>query len=345
MDNRFLLSDNLGEVDSYFLDEYYENRRRRAVRRSSIVKYSGMVAAVAVVITLSLTVMLSTFRASPTSDPADTLNVTLDNTENESVGGESSVPETDNNKFNKEEHTKPNYNDYTVIYAEEKDDSLGDIVEDEVYIEPPKSGEVRFSGELYDIIKSDELYENTLLAVEMSLHMEFVESEEYKQIKAEAQRKSDMMWERYNNEFLPHIKTHLHTQGTMDWNCDECLRLHKLHETDESDIDNMNREADIILETDHEAHVQKVKERAEVYKASLGLEFKNVKVIWSDDPQKVDEFTTVWDVRFAYLTKEQIASFDASDDIGVELKLIPRWMDAGEDVIYRSQDFYPVTIE
>ena len=259
MDNRFLLSDKLGEIDSYFLDEYYENRRRRTVRRSSIVKYSGMVAVVAVVITLSLILMLPIFRTSWTSNPADTLNVTLDNTENESVRGESSVPEKDNNKFNKEEHTKPNYNDYTVIYAEEKDDVLDDIVEDEVYTEPPKAGEVRFSGGLYDIIKSDELYENTLFAVEMTFNYEFDVSDEY------------------------------------------------------------------IL--------------------SLGLDFKNVKVIWSDDPEKVDESTSVWDVLFTYLTKEQLVSFKAPEDIGVELKLIPRWMDTGEDVIYRSQDFYPVTIE
>lgn len=259
MDNRFLLSDELGEIDSKFLDEYYENRRRRAVRRNSIVKYAGIVASVTVVITLSLILMLPMFRTSPTSNPADTLNVTLDNTENESVGGESSVPETDNNKFNKEEHTKPNYNDYTVIYAEEKDDSLGYTVEDEVYIEPPKPGEVRFSGELYDIVKSDGLYENTLFAIEMAFNSEFDVSDEYI--------------------------------------------------------------------------------------SSLGLELKNVKVIWNDDPEMVDEFTTVWDVRFTYLTKEQLVSFDAPDDIGVELKLIPRWMDTGEDVIYRSQDFYPITIE
>ena len=97
MNNRFLLSDELGEIDSKFLDEYYENRRRRAVRRNSIVKYAGIVASVAVVITLSLILMLPMFRPSPTSNPADTLNATLDNTENESVGGESSVPETDNN--------------------------------------------------------------------------------------------------------------------------------------------------------------------------------------------------------------------------------------------------------
>lgn len=332
MNNKNILTDKLGEIDSKFLDEYHDRRSRRGVRRKNVMKYCSIAASVMIVITISLATMLPMFRNTPAGNPVDTSNGVVDN--------------ADSNKDNPiNDNNKPDYSDYTVIYANDKDYSSGDNVEvEDVYI-PPKSGEVRFRGQLYEIIESDDVYENKLFAVQMSFHMEFEESEEYKQMIAYAQSRSDKMWERYNNEFLPHIKTHSHTQGTMDWNCDECLRLHNSHETDESDIENMYREADTILESDREAHAEKVKERAEAYISSLGLEFKNVKVIWSDDPEKVDEFTVVWEVRFTYLTKEQLATFEAPDDLGIEFSLVPEWMEIEEEVIYRSQNLYPVTLE
>jgi len=75
------------------------------------------------------------------------------------------------------------------------------------------------------------------------------------------------------------------------------------------------------------------------------LDFKNVKVIWSDDPEKVDESTAVWEVRFTYLTKEQLASFEVPEDLGIELSLVPEWIDTEEEVIYHSQGLYPFTLE
>ena len=339
MNNKNILTDKLGEIDSRFLDEYHDRRSRRGVRRKNVMKYCSIAASVMLVITISIATMLPMFRNIPTGNPVDTSNGVIDNQD-------SNKDNADSNKDNPvKDNNKPDYSNYTVIYADEKDYSLDDKVEVEVDIEPLQPGVVRFSGELNEILKSDEAYENTLFAVEMSFNMEFEESAEYKQMLADAQSINDLMWERYNNEFLPHIKTHSHTQGTMDWSCDECIGLHNLHETDESDIDNMYREADNILETDLEEHAEKVKERAEAYISSLGLEFKNVKVIWSDDPEKVDESTSVWEVRFTYLTKEQLTSFEAPEDLGIELSLVPEWIDTEEEVIYRSQDLYPFTLE
>ena len=75
------------------------------------------------------------------------------------------------------------------------------------------------------------------------------------------------------------------------------------------------------------------------------MDFKTVKVIWSDAPAKVDESTSVWEVRFTYLTKEQLASFEAPEDLGIELSLVPEWIDTEEEVINRSQGLYPFTLE
>ncbi len=305
MDNKNLLTDKLGEIDSKFLDEYHNRRRRRAVRRKNIIKYGSIAASVIIVITTALIAILPAISNTPINKPT-------------------------------------NYT-YTLIYADDYQNSNN--IDGEKETMPPKPGEVRFRGELYRLMKDDKPYSNYLFAVKMSFETAFEESEECKQMIADAQSRSDTMRERYENEFVPHIKTHSHTQGTMDWTCNECLRLHKLHIADEADIDNMYREVDIILEAEREAHAKKVKERSEAYIASLELDVKNVKVIWADSPEKVDEYTNIWNIQFAYFTKEQLKSLKVPDDIGVELTLIPKWADTGEEVIYRNGDLYPAIWE
>ena len=339
MNNKNIITDKLGEIDSKFLDEYHDRRSRRALRRKNVMKYCSIAASVMLVITISIATMLPMFRNTPTGNPVDTSTGVIDNSDSNKDNADSNTdnPVKDNNK--------PDYINYTVIYADEKDYSLGDKVEKEdVYI-PPEPGKVMFSGELNEILKSDDIYENTLFAVQMSFNMEFEESVDYETLYQEHYDFWLLLWEKYDNEIVPHYKSHSLSHGGMDITCEECLRLSDIHEKDLADYNAMGEQICSIGESDKAAHAEKVKERAEAYISSLGLDFKNVKVIWSDDPEKVDESTSVWEVRFTYLTKEQLASFEAPEDLGIELSLVPEWMDTEEEVIYRSQDLYPFTLE
>ncbi|MBR5322592.1 MAG: hypothetical protein IKU48_03510 [Clostridia bacterium] len=339
MDNKNLLTDKLGEIDGKFLDECHNRRSRRALRRKSIMKYGSLAASVMIVIAISLMAMLPAFRNTPAGNPIDTSTGGIDNVDTDNDNSDSSKDNPTNN------NNKPDYSNYTVIYAEEKDYSLSDnVVVEDVYL-PPKPGKVRFSGGLYEILKSDELYKSTLFAVQMSFNMEFEKSVEYETLLQEHYDFWLLLWEKYDNEIVPHYKSHSLSHGGRDITCEECLRLSDIHEKDLADYNAMGEQIRSIEESDRAAHAEKVKERAEAYISSLGLEFKNVNVIWSDEPEKVNEFTKVWKVQFTYLTKEQLASFEAPDDLGIEFTLLPEWMDVGEDVIYRSNGQYPVTLD
>ena len=346
MNNKNILTDKLGEIDSKFLDEYYDRRRRRGKRRKNRIKYCSIAASVMFVITISLAATIPMFHNIPVENPAGTSNGVIDNTESSTYNTDSSNDNTDANPDNPiKDNNKPDYSDYTVVYADENDYISDDKIEaEDVYI-PPEPGKVSFSGGLYEILKSDDLYEKTLFAVQMSFNMEFEKSVDYETLYQEHYDFWLLLWEKYDNEIVTHYKSHSLPHGGMDITCEECLRLSDVHEKDLADYRAMGEQIRSIEESDKAAHVEKIKKRAEEYISSLGLEFKNVTVIWSDDPKNVDESTSVWEVRFTCFTKEQLASFEAPDDIGIELSLIPEWMDTEKDVIYRSQNLYPITLD
>ncbi|MBO5281347.1 MAG: hypothetical protein J6B55_09110, partial [Clostridia bacterium] len=116
------------------------------------MKYCSIAASVVIVITISLATMLPMFRNTPTGNPVDTSTGVIDNQD-------SNKDNADSNKDNPvKDNNKPDYSNYTVIYADEKDYNLGDKVEAEDVYTPPEPGKVWFSGGLYEMLKSDELY-------------------------------------------------------------------------------------------------------------------------------------------------------------------------------------------
>ena len=231
MNNKNILTDKLGEIDSEFLDEYHDRRSRRKFKK--LIKDCSIAASVMIVIAVSTVILLPAFSNTPSKDPVDTSNGVIDNGD-----------------YNKDRDDCS----YTVIYADEKDDGSDFTVEVEsISLQP---GEVRLGGGLYEILKSDEPYENTLFAVRISFGSDYT---------------------------------------------DDAFATH-----------------------------------AEAFIESLESVFKNVKIVWSDDPENANESTEVWEVRFTYLTKEELASIEAPDDLGIELSLIPQWMDTGEEVIYAA---------
>ncbi len=86
MNNKFSLTDKLTEIDGKFLDECYERRSRRAIRRKNIVKYSSLAASVVIVITISLVATLPMFRNTPAVDPVDTSSGVVETSPGETEG-------------------------------------------------------------------------------------------------------------------------------------------------------------------------------------------------------------------------------------------------------------------
>lgn len=328
MNNKNLLTDKLGEIDSKFLDEYHDRRSRRAIRRKSVMKYCSIAASVMLVITISIATMLPMFRNTPTDNPADTTGNVIDNPDNNKDN-----PANDNNK--------PDYSTYTVIYAEENDYSLDDQVEVEnVYI-PPEPGEVRFSGELYEIMESDDIFENKLFAV--SIHTAFTydydgyrDTEEWKELCDKYASASQALDNHCaDNHRYPHAPDHAY--GYIDKECETCVTL--LEQRDNY----MYAQAEFELNYYNNLGKKHANDLVSLAEAK-GFTPKKITVAWTSDSSN-NEIMSKQYVVLIKLTKEQLASFEAPEDLGVQFTLVPEWMDTGEEVIYRSSSLYPVTIE
>lgn len=101
MNNKNLLTDKLGEIDSKFLDEYYDRLSRRALKRKSIMKYCSIAASVMIVVTISIATMLPMFRKAPAGNPVDTSIGVIDNTDsnNENADGNKDNNKPDNSNY------------------------------------------------------------------------------------------------------------------------------------------------------------------------------------------------------------------------------------------------------
>ena len=151
------------------------------------------------------------------------------------------------------------------------------------------------------------------------------------------------MFDRYENEYTKHIKQ-THEKGYHDNTCDECNRLLKLHQGDEDEINAIFQKADEILSKDWEVYAENVKELSDEYLGSIDFEFKDLTVIWSDSTESA-EYAPIWkDIKIMHLTKDELASFEVPDYLGVEFTLIPEWMDVNEETVYRDIDLYPVAV-
>ena len=310
------LLNELNDIAPIYIDEHLEWSKRKKVARTMMYKTVSVAACLVLVITSVFALMPGGF---------------LRGNDHGIVPQESSTTDTQIG-----DHTPPQIDPPTVIYAENLE--LG-AVGNEVVVFPPELGSVRFAGNLYELMYDDETYEDCVFAVSVSFYMEFKESEEYHTLIAESKKVYESMWDRYNNEFLPH-KLKVHNTDAMDWNCEDCLHYHSLHEQDEKRVDDLNREALEASEREREEHEIKLREYGNSLMESLGLDYRFVTVNWINaEPVITQEF------RILHLTKEQLLNFKVTDEIGAEFVLLPEWADCGEDVINRDYNSYPVQIE
>lgn len=328
MKNKNILTEKMTEIDGAFLDEYYNRKEERSAhkKRNTVIRYCGIAASLAVVIALSV-VTLQMLKPDNVDDP----NNVLDHPDNVQIVTK------DDFTSDEEVHLKPIQK--TVMYSKEEDFGLS---EEELYT-PPKVGKVRYKGELYTIMNDNELYENCIFAVKISFGAEFEPSVEYKKLITIGEYRQNVMFDRYENEYTKHIKQ-THEKGYHDNTCDECNRLLELHQGDEAEINAIFQKADEVLRKDREVYAENVKELSDEYLGSIDFGFKDLTVIWSDSTESA-EYAPVWkDIKIMHLTKDELASFEAPDNLGVEFTLIPEWMDVNEETVYRDIDLYPVAV-
>ncbi len=328
MNNNFSLTDKLGEIDGKFLDEYHNRRSYRKIKRKSIMKYGSIVASVMFVITISLAIVLPAFHNTPIGKPVDTSNGVIDNADSNKDN-----PISDNNKSD--------YSTYTVIYAEDNDYSLGDNVEVENVYTPPEPGKVRFSGGLYKIMESDEAYENKLFAVSIFTANEY-DFEGYKDIKewkdlCDKHSSATQALDNHCADSHRYPFSLEYAYGYIDRECETCVTLLEQR-------DKYMYARDEFIRNYHDSLYKKHTDDLFSLAETKGLTPRKITVAWTSGTSNNDILSKEY-VVLVKLTKEQLVSFDAPDDLGVEFTLVPEWMDTGEEVVYRSYSLYPVTLE
>lgn len=320
MNNKNILTDKLGEIDSKFLDEYHDRRSRRGVRRKNVMKYCSIAASVMLVITISIATMLPMFRNTPTGNPADTSTGVIDNQE-------SNKDNADSNKDNHvKDNNKPDDSDYTVIYAKDNDYSLGDIVESEDVYYPQELGEIVFYGD-FSIADTD-AEDNLLYAVRLSgmnySWYDCTSSEQWKELYE------------YEGECAQKEQEHsekIHNFDAADAeHCTECAYLR------EQLIKAMNARDEFEMEYHNQTHLR-INENVLKLAESQGYEAKVVTLIPKTESGDSVELNTDYAV-ILHLTLEQLKSFEPSPELSLAFELIPQWMDTDEEVIYVDTSFY-----
>ena len=319
--NNNILTDKLGEIDSKFLDEYHDRRNRRRVRRKNVMKYCSIAASVMIVITISLMAMLPAFRNTPTGNPVDTSNGVIDN-------GDSNKDNVDSNKDNPtNDNNKPDYSDYMVIYAKDKDYSLGDIVESEDVYYPQELGEIVYYGDFSGTdtdSNNNLLYAVRLSGMNYSWYDDYSSSEQWKELYE------------YEEECGKKDYEHLEKIHNFDYadaeHCTECAYLR------EQLIEAMNARDEFEMEFHKQMHL-KINEKILKLAESQGYEAKVVTLIPKTESEDFVEVNTDYAV-ILHLTFEQLMSFESSPELSLVFELIPQWMDTDEEVIYVDTNFW-----
>lgn len=248
---------------------------------------------------------------------------------------ENKPSDTEQNDTQHGNFKNPHADPLKIVYAEGFEIKIDDSSSENTMI---PTGSVIFTGSLYDIISSHELYSDSVFAVSVSFSMKYEESEEYLSLIAEAEELYDSMWGRYYNEFQSH-KLNSHNTEVMDWNCEDCLRYHSLYEQDEKKIDDLNREALKVSEREREEHDIKLSEYCNSLIESMGIDYRFVTINWINASDDIEPVVTQ-ELRILHLTKEQLLNFKVTDEIGAEFVLLPEWVDCGEDIINRDYNLY-----
>lgn len=320
MNNKNILTDKLGEIDSKFLDEYHDRRSRRALRRKNVMKYCSIAASAVIVITISLAAMLPMLRNIPTGNPVDTSTGVIDNQD-------SNKDNADSNKDNPvKDNNKPNYSDYTVIYAKDNDYILGDIVESEDVYYPQELGEIVYYGDFS--CNDTDTDDNILYAVRLSgmnySWYDYESSEQWKELYA------------YEGECGQKEYEHLEKIHNFDYAdaefCTECAYLRKQL------LEAMNARGEFEMEFHNQTHL-KINEKVLKLAESQGYEAKVVTLIPKTESGDLVEANTDHAV-ILHLTLEQLKSFESSPELSLVFELIPKWMDTDEEVIYVDTHFY-----
>ena len=320
MDNKNILTDKLGEIDSRFLDEYHDRRSRREVRRKNVMKYCSIAASVVIVITISLATMLPMFRNIPTGNPVDTSNGVIDNQD-------SNKDNADSNKDNPvKDNNKPNYSDYTVIYAKDNDYILGDIVESEDVYYPQELGEIVFYGD-YSIADTG-TEDNLLYAVRLSgMNYSWYDCTSSEQWKELCEYEGECAQKKYD-----HLeKIHNFDYADAEF-CTECAYLR------EQLTEAMAAKDEFEMEFHSKTHL-KITEKVMELAESQGYEAKVVTLIPKTESGDLVEANTDHAV-ILHLTLEQLKSFESSPELSLVFELIPKWMDTDEEVIFVDTHFY-----
>ena len=320
MNNKNILTDKLGEIDSKFLDEYHDRRSRRALRRKNVMKYCSIAASVMLVITISIATMFPMFRNTPTGNPVDTSTGVIDNQD-------SNKDNADSNKDNPvKDNNKPDYSDYTVIYAKDEGYSLGDKVEAEDVYYPQELGEIVYYGDFS--CNDTDTDDNILYAVRLSgmnySWYDCTSSEQWKELYE------------YEGECAQKEQEHsekIHNFDAADAeHCTECAYLR------EQLIKAMNARDEFEMEFHNQTHLR-INENVLKLAESQGYEAKVVTLIPKTESGDSVELNTDYAV-ILHLTLEQLKSFEPSPELSLAFELIPQWMDTDEEVIYVDTSFY-----
>lgn len=320
MNNKNILTDKLGEIDSKFLDEYHDRRNCRALRRKNVMKYCSIAASMMLVITISIATMLPMFRNTPAGNHVDTSTGVIDNTDNnDNANSNTDNPINDNNK--------PDYSDYTVIYAKDEGYRLGDIVESEDVYYPQELGEIVYYGDFSGTdtdVEDNLLYAVRLSGMNYSWYNDYESSEQWKEL-----------WE-YEGECAQNEHEHLEKIHNFDYAdaefCTECAYLR------EQLIEAMNARDEFVMEFHNQTHL-KINETVLKLAESQGYEAKVVTLIPKTESEDFVEANTDHAV-ILHLTFEQLMSFESSPELSLVFELIPQWMDTDEEVIYVDTNFY-----
>ncbi len=315
LERKVLIS--LSDIAPEYIDEHLEWDNRRTALKKTLLKNLSVAACIMLVLTAVFTIIVKDFTSGPAVLPQES------SPSNIQLGSE----------------TGPQIDKLDVIYAE--DFNINSIGGEVVY--HYKSGSVNYRGELHDLIFDDEKYEGNVFAVNISFSADLKNSDAYYELVSKAETLHKAMWKRYDNEFKNH-KLGAHNSEVMSWSCDECLYYNSLHEQDTEEIDRLYREAEEVNQSDIAAHREYLRKYCKSYIETMGLEYSCVKVIWGNGYDDSDPIDTQ-EIVMLHLTKEQLKTFKAPNDVAVEFTLLPEWTDTGETVIYRDSDLYPVQCE
>ncbi|MBR5321943.1 MAG: hypothetical protein IKU48_00150 [Clostridia bacterium] len=195
----------------------------------------------------------------------------------------------------------------------------------DVYISPPLDGDVQVDIDLFEVLESEEIKENDVLAIRVCCVSSKYLDEQL------AKKKTDLTQGvvKYYLDYTRHSQE-MHSGENKQFieGCNECKRLYDIYTGAEENFEN-------DLKAFEAKQRDLIENRVITYLESLGYVVKNGTIVWGNckidtESQNTERYILV------YLTKEQIYSLTAPADIGLILEHAPSWMDTGEELVFHE---------